>query len=623
MTRRVISRKFPIGPAMTASFTRTALVLLATSAVAACTTYPADGQGSMRPNYPTRLPPGAQAPATAPAAQTPPAPSDAPPVITVPPAAVTSRPLPPISSQPAPPAPSRPVEQTVTRQTATGRVVEAQGPAASYTVQRGDNLDAIARKLGTTRQQLADDNDLSPPYALRAGQVLKGPASQGRAYVVASGDTLSGIGRRFSVTAQQIAEANDMSVGAPLSVGQRLMLPEGISDRGAQTVTTRVPVTSGAPVAEVAAPPVREPEPAPATQTVTTTKTSVTGRVSDLTVPGETYTVKSGDNLEAIARKLDTTVKQLADDNDLKKPYRLQPGDKLKGPSTTAKAYTTVAGDTLELVARRFSVTARALAQANEMGTRDRLRAGRKLRLPEGYRDRGPVRETVRTVVAAPTPPAPTPAAPPPRQEPVRPAPVQPAPVQPAPTQAAPPPPPRQTPPPVTNYPRPTTPPPPPSSYPRPTTPSTPPIVPSAGPIPNDQISTLGRGRFQWPLRGDVMSEFGPKGVNQRNDGINIRTSTGTPVRSAADGDVVYAGDQVPGFGNLVLIKHADGWVTAYGHLSRVEVKMQQKVSQGQQIGLAGSSGGVSEPQLHFEVRYAPTPQDRARPIDPLLVLPR
>jgi murein DD-endopeptidase MepM/ murein hydrolase activator NlpD len=79
----------------------------------------------------------------------------------------------------------------------------------------------------------------------------------------------------------------------------------------------------------------------------------------------------------------------------------------------------------------------------------------------------------------------------------------------------------------------------------------------------------------------------------------------------------------VPGFGNLVLIKHPDGWVTAYGHLSRVEVKMQQKVTQGQQIGQAGATGGAPEPQLHFEVRYAPSALERARPIDPKLVLPR
>jgi murein DD-endopeptidase MepM/ murein hydrolase activator NlpD len=150
------------------------------------------------------------------------------------------------------------------------------------------------------------------------------------------------------------------------------------------------------------------------------------------------------------------------------------------------------------------------------------------------------------------------------------------------------------------------------------------PGAPVASPTPADSaISTMGRGRFVWPVRGDVISTFGPKGAGQRNDGINIKANTGEPIRAAAAGDVVYAGDQVPGFGNLVLIKHADGWVTAYGHLGKVDVRMQQKVVQGQQIGSVGSTGGVTEPQLHFEIRYAPTAAERARPIDPDLVLPR
>lgn len=149
------------------------------------------------------------------------------------------------------------------------------------------------------------------------------------------------------------------------------------------------------------------------------------------------------------------------------------------------------------------------------------------------------------------------------------------------------------------------------------------PGAPAASPPVSDaQISQMGRGVFAWPLQGQVISGFGGRGAGVRNDGLNIRANMGDPVRAAAAGDVVYAGDQVPGFGNLVLIKHANGWVTAYGHLSRVEVRMQQRVEQGQQIGQAGSSGGVSEPQLHFEIRYAPTPQERARPVDPTLVLP-
>jgi murein DD-endopeptidase MepM/ murein hydrolase activator NlpD len=151
----------------------------------------------------------------------------------------------------------------------------------------------------------------------------------------------------------------------------------------------------------------------------------------------------------------------------------------------------------------------------------------------------------------------------------------------------------------------------------------TPPPTASTTPLTDVQIAALGKGRFLWPLRGEVLSDFGPKGTGQRNDGVNIRAPRGAPVRASAAGEVVYAGDQVPGFGNLVLIKHPDGWVTAYAHMSNVDVKIQQKVLQGQQIGEAGDTGGVSEPQLHFEIRYAPTPAERARPVAPTLLLPR
>jgi murein DD-endopeptidase MepM/ murein hydrolase activator NlpD len=137
------------------------------------------------------------------------------------------------------------------------------------------------------------------------------------------------------------------------------------------------------------------------------------------------------------------------------------------------------------------------------------------------------------------------------------------------------------------------------------------------------QITEAGRGRFVWPLKGEILSAFGVKDVGRRNDGVDVKAAQGTPVRAAAAGDVVYAGDQVPGFGNLVLVKHADGWVTAYAHLDKVEVKMRDMVDQNQEIGEVGQSGGVSEPQLHFEIRYAPTPKEKAKPIDPLLVLPQ
>ena len=144
----------------------------------------------------------------------------------------------------------------------------------------------------------------------------------------------------------------------------------------------------------------------------------------------------------------------------------------------------------------------------------------------------------------------------------------------------------------------------------------------SAGALTPTEIAAAGRGRFVWPLRGQLISGFGDKGTGQHNDGVDIAAIAGSGVRAAAAGEVVYAGSSIPGFGNLVLVKHPGGWVTAYAHLDRIEVRMRDSVSQGEEIGLAGQTGAVDRPQLHFEVRYAPDPADKARPVDPALVLP-
>jgi murein DD-endopeptidase MepM/ murein hydrolase activator NlpD len=145
---------------------------------------------------------------------------------------------------------------------------------------------------------------------------------------------------------------------------------------------------------------------------------------------------------------------------------------------------------------------------------------------------------------------------------------------------------------------------------------------PAAASLSDAEISALAHGRFIWPVKGEVLSKFGAKGVGVRNDGLDIRSPLGTVVRAAAPGDVVYAGDQIPGFGNLVLLQHADGWVTAYAHLAHMSVQMRQIVSQGEEIGQVGQTGGVTEPQLHFEVRYKAGAGEKAKPIDPLVVLP-
>jgi murein DD-endopeptidase MepM/ murein hydrolase activator NlpD len=515
----------------------------------------------------------------------------------------------------------------------------SKGPPATVTVKKGDTLDAIAGRLDVTVEQLKAANGLKRS-TIQPGDVLKNPKAKSEAkasssreggktaareepaagpetYKVARGDTIYSISKRFGVSMDALREANGLSRKAQIHAGQTLQLPSENEAAGAQAAeevarkSSRSKSRSGRS---------REEEPAE-----TTEERAAPGRVVTVEGRATSYTVRKGDSLAKIADKLDTTVDDLRADNNLKKSA-IHPGQVLKGPRKSAKAYVAAPGDSLEDVARRFGVSTKALRAENGLSRNARIKAGQKVRLPAGYRDHGPVRtyapapsEPIRERPSEVPPSQPLPS----RPQPYTPTPSTPQPYSPTPT-APQPYTPTPTPPrpytPTPTAPRPYTPP---VTAP-PTQPGTqPPLAPQAAPPVTDaQISALGRGRFIWPVRGEILSEFGPKAGGQRNDGLNVQAQAGDPVRAAAAGDVVYAGDQVPGFGNLVLIKHADGWVTAYGHLSHVDVKMQQHVTQGQQIGQAGSTGGVPEPQVHFEVRYAPTPLERARPIDPRLVLP-
>lgn len=116
--------------------------------------------------------------------------------------------------------------------------------------------------------------------------------------------------------------------------------------------------------------------------------------------------------------------------------------------------------------------------------------------------------------------------------------------------------------------------------------------------------------QFRAPVRGRVISGFGPKPGGARNDGVNFAVPEGTSVRAAEDGTVAYAGNELKGYGNLVLIKHADGYVTAYAHNSELMVKKGDTIRRGQIIAKAGQTGGVTTPQLHFEIRKGSQPVD-------------
>lgn len=109
--------------------------------------------------------------------------------------------------------------------------------------------------------------------------------------------------------------------------------------------------------------------------------------------------------------------------------------------------------------------------------------------------------------------------------------------------------------------------------------------------------------RFLRPVSGNVISRFGPKKDSLHNDGVNIKAAKGASVRAAENGVIVYADDELEGYGNLVLVKHADNFVTAYAHMHKTLAKKGAKVKRGEVIGTVGSTGNVNTPQLHFEVR--------------------
>jgi murein DD-endopeptidase MepM/ murein hydrolase activator NlpD len=122
------------------------------------------------------------------------------------------------------------------------------------------------------------------------------------------------------------------------------------------------------------------------------------------------------------------------------------------------------------------------------------------------------------------------------------------------------------------------------------------------------ELSERRTGTFSWPASGRVISGFGTTTNGERNDGINIATPMGTPIHAAAGGTVSYSGNELKDYGNLLLIKHPGGYVTAYAHADQLLVHSGDTVTKGQVIGYSGRTGDVSTPQLHFEIRHDTTP---------------
>lgn len=138
-----------------------------------------------------------------------------------------------------------------------------------------------------------------------------------------------------------------------------------------------------------------------------------------------------------------------------------------------------------------------------------------------------------------------------------------------------------------------------------------------AAPPPSSASATVDSVKLRWPASGKVIAGFGGRPDGTHNDGINLQVPLGTEVHAAESGVVAYAGSELKGYGNLVLVRHDNGWVTAYAHNDELLVKRGDKVKRGQVIAKAGKTGTVDQPQVHFELRQG------SRPVDPIPYLER
>jgi murein DD-endopeptidase MepM/ murein hydrolase activator NlpD len=272
----------------------------------------------------------------------------------------------------------------------------------------------------------------------------------------------------------------------------------------------------------------------------------------------EQVTVRPGETLYAISRRYGVPVRSLIEANGLAPPYALAAGRRLAVPQV--RLHTVQPGETLYSVSRLYGIDTTTLARSNALPPPYMVFVGQSLVLPAPVQ----VAEGATAPPAAPEPLA-----------------AEPKPLPPA------------------------------------------RIEPAAGPTPRTELAALPPprvgtpgGRFLWPVRGRLLTEYGTGEGGTRNDGINIAAPAGTTVLAADAGTVAYAGNELRGYGNLILIKHANGWMTAYAHNSALLVKRGEKVRRGQPIARIGATGAVTRPQLHFEVRHG------AKALDPTDYLP-
>ncbi len=306
---------------------------------------------------------------------------------------------------------------------------------------------------------------------------------------------------------------------------------------------------------------------------------------------GALVTVGPSMTLYGIAKANHMSVKQLAEANHMKPPYTVSQGQQLRIPGANMAAnpetvkpksvslaeeeqtstpinkiskaggsYTVASGDTLFSIGRKYGVSPYIIADLNRLPHNKALALGQSLRIPAG------ANASVAQSAAQ-------------QQEDANPSDAQSASAD-IPAKK-------------------------PGALTLPKEPAIEPVATAQTPI--DAGNNLA---LRWPLKGKVISGFGAKPNGLKNEGINIAVPEGTNIQAAEGGVVAYAGNELKGYGNLVLVRHAGGYVTAYAHASQLLVKRGDTVKRGDVIAKAGQTGAVQSPQLHFEVRKGATALD-------------
>jgi murein DD-endopeptidase MepM/ murein hydrolase activator NlpD len=305
---------------------------------------------------------------------------------------------------------------------------------------------------------------------------------------------------------------------------------------------------------------------------------------------GATIIVGTSDTLEIIAKRYNVSSAEILKANGYKGPRALSPGQQLiipprqsataaamPAPAVAAPASKPVAaastmhvvnkGDTLHSIARRNHVPVGELARANNLDQSAKLSIGMKLTVPGS--------KSAAAEAAAAAPAQQVAALSPPATRSIAPVASQ--------QQSA-----RLA---QSN-----------------TLVEEKPVEPAANAKPSETTSAL--PSFRWPVRGKVITGYGAKTNGKSNDGINVAVPEGTPVKASEDGVVAYSGNELKGYGNLILVRHSNGYVTAYAHASELLVKRGDTIKRGQIIAKSGQSGEVGSPQLHFEIRKGSSPVD-------------